>query len=167
MEFIYCKAQPGDAAALLDYLKVIGAESGNLSFGAEGFPATIEQEEAFLTNMQDNPNTLMLNALADGIIVGNASISRHNRPRFAHRWDIAISVRKSHWGMGIGTGLMTRLIEFAKHAGAEVISLEVRSDNARAKALYRKFGFETFGTYRKFFKIDDEYFDADYMNLYL
>lgn len=167
MEIIYRKAQPGDAAALLDYLKIIGSESGNLSFGAEGFPATVAQEEAFLTNMQENPNTLMLNALEDGVIVGNGSVSRHGRPRFTHRWDIAISVRKSHWGMGIGSGLMARLIEYAKRNGAEVIGLEVRSDNERAKALYRKFGFEKFGTYQKFFKIDGEYFDADYMNLYL
>lgn len=167
MEIVYRKAQPGDAAALLDFLKVVGGESGNLSFGSEGFPATEAQEEAFLTNMQDDPNTLMLNAMEDGVIVGNASISRHGRPRFAHRWDVAISVRKSHWGMGIGSGLMTRLIEFARQSDAEVISLEVRSDNERAKALYRKFGFEKFGTYRKFFKIDGAYFDADYMNLYL
>lgn len=167
MEIVYRKAQPGDAAALLDYLKVIGAESDNLTFGAEGFPATLEQEEAFLANMQDDPNSLMLMALSDGQIVGNASIRRYGRPRFAHRWNIAISVRKSHWGMGIGSGLMARLIEYAKKNGAEVIELEVRSDNARAKALYRKFGFETFGTYRKFFKINGEHYDADYMNLYL
>ena len=62
---------------------------------------------------------------------------------------------------------MTRLIAYAKTQGAEVIELEVRSDNDRAKALYRKFGFETFGTYRKFFKIDGRLYDADYMNLYL
>ena len=62
---------------------------------------------------------------------------------------------------------MERLIAFAREIGAEVVSLEVRSDNDRAIALYRKFGFETFGTYRKFFKFEDTYFDVDYMNLYL
>lgn len=167
MEILYRKAQPGDGAALLEFLKAVGGESGNLSFGAEGFPATEAQEEAFLEAMQNDPGSLMLNAPEYGVIVGNASIRRHGRPRFAHRWDIAVSVRKSHWGKGIGSGLMARMIEYAKKNGAEVISLEVRSDNERAKALYRKFGFEKFGTYQKFFKIDGEYFDADYMNLYL
>ena len=165
MEILYRKALPGDAAALLEYLKVIGGESDNLTFGAEGFPATVEQEEAFLAAMQEN--TLMLMALDNGQIVGNASISRYGRSRFSHRWSLAVSVRKSHWGKGIGSGLMTRVIAYAKEYGAEVIELEVRSDNSRSIALYRKFGFETFGTYRKFFKINGEYFDADHMNLYL
>ena len=165
MELTYRRVQRSDAAALLDYLKIIGGESDNLTFGAEGFPATVEQEEAFLAGM--NENTLMLMALEDGQIVGNASINRYGRTRFAHRWSLAISIRKSHWGMGIGSELMTRLIAYAKEHGAEVIELEVRSDNDRAKALYRKFGFETFGTYRKFFKINDKHYDADYMNLYL
>ena len=63
--------------------------------------------------------------------------------------------------------MMRRLIAFAKESGAEVISLEVRSDNERAKALYRKFGFTRYGVYEKFFKLGDAYFSADYMNLYL
>ena len=165
MELTYRRVQRSDASALLDYLKIIGGESDNLTFGSEGFPATVEQEEAFLAGM--NEETLMLMALEDGQIVGNASINRYGRTRFAHRWSLAVSVRKSHWGMGIGSGLMTRLIAYAKTQGAEVIELEVRSDNSRAKRLYQKFGFETFGTYRKFFKIDGRHYDADYMNLYL
>ncbi|HAY19865.1 MAG TPA: GNAT family N-acetyltransferase, partial [Clostridiales bacterium] len=41
---------------------------------------------------------------------------------------------------------MQELIDFAKNSGgAKIISLEVRSDNRRAVALYEKFGFETIG----------------------
>lgn len=32
------RAQAGDAAALLEYLKIIGGETDNLSFGPEGVP---------------------------------------------------------------------------------------------------------------------------------
>ena len=59
------------------------------------------------------------------------------------------------------------LIDFAKKNGAEVLELQVRSDNESAIGLYKKFGFEKIGTYKNFFKIDGEYFDADFMNLYL
>ena len=100
-------------------------------------------------------------------IVGNGCIDGNGNPRFRHRRNLAISVRKAYWGNGIGSGLMERLIAFARGTGAEVISLEVRSDNDRAKALYRKFGFTSFGVFRKFFKLGEAYFDADYMNLYL
>ena len=127
----------------------------------------MEQEAAILESICQNPRSIMVLAFDGGEIVGNASIHGSKHPRFSHRYNLAITVRKSHWGRGIGTALMDRLINFAKEIGAEVVSLEVRSDNDRAIALYKKFGFEKFGTYRKFFKFDDVYFDADYMNLYL
>lgn len=167
MEIIYREAVPSDAAALLEYLKAVGSESSNLSFGSEGLPMEPEQEEAFLENARSDPRFLMLNALDGDTIVGNASISGQGRARFAHRWHVAISVRRSHWGCGIGSELMRRLIAYAKENGAEIISLEVFCRNTRAIALYRKFGFEKFGTYRHFAKIGGEYLDADYMNLYL
>lgn len=167
MEITYQEAKPTDAAALLDYMKQVGSESDNLSFGAEGLSFTPEQEAAILESIKSNPRSIMLLAFDGNEIVGNASIHGSSRPRFSHRYELALTVRKSHWGKGIGTALMEQLITFAKEIGAEVISLEVRSDNDRAIALYKKFGFETFGTYRKFFKFDNLYFDAEYMNLYL
>ena len=62
---------------------------------------------------------------------------------------------------------MNLLLDFAKKSGAEVLELEVRSDNEAAIALYKKFGFEKAGRNEKFFKINGEFFSADYMNLYL
>ena len=52
---------------------------------------------------------------------------------------------------------MQELIDFAKNSGgAKIISLEVRSDNRRAVALYEKFGFETIGRFPGFMKINGE-----------
>ena len=48
MSFSIEKARPEDAAALIEYLRVVGGESDNLTFGAEGLPATVEEETAFL-----------------------------------------------------------------------------------------------------------------------
>ena len=56
---------------------------------------------------------------------------------------------------------------FSKAAGAEIISLEVRSDNTRAIKLYEKFGFEKISVFKEFFKIKGELVDFDLMNLYL
>ena len=49
----------------------------------------------------------------------------------------------------------------------EIIELEVITTNENAIKLYEKFGFETIGIYENYFKIDDEYYDAQLMNLYL
>lgn len=167
MEIAYREAKQSDAAQLLAYLKIVGGESDNLSFGAEGVPFTLAQEEHFLESFEKTDCSTMLLALDGETIVGNGCIQISGRTRFSHRRSLAISVRQDHWGCGIGSELLRRLIAFAKDSGAEVISLEVRSDNERAKALYRKFGFTCFGVYEKFFKLGDAYFSADYMNLYL
>ena len=45
-EFNVVRARAEDAAALLEYLKIVGGETENLSFGAEGVPIPPEAEEA-------------------------------------------------------------------------------------------------------------------------
>ena len=166
MDITYREAEPGDARALLDYLKTVGGETDNMSFGAAGISFTVEQEEAHLLKLKSS-HSMSLLALDGGEIVGNAVLNGNTTPRFAHRGSLGITVRKDHWGQGIGTALLERVIAYARESGAEIVSLEVRSDNDRAKALYRKFGFEAFGTYPKFFKIGGQYFDVDFMILHL
>ena len=50
------QARPEDAAQLLAYLKRIGSETDNLTFGAEGLPGTAEQEAAYLRPMLESPD---------------------------------------------------------------------------------------------------------------
>ena len=66
MSFIIEKAKPEYAAALLDYLRAVGGESDNLTFGAEGIPATVEEETAFLEKNTTSPRSIMLLAKEDG-----------------------------------------------------------------------------------------------------
>ena len=42
------RARPEDAAELLEFTKIIGAQSDNLTYGAEGIGASVEQETDFL-----------------------------------------------------------------------------------------------------------------------
>lgn len=168
MNIIYREAEPSDAGKVLEYLKRVGGESENLTFGAEGIPLSISQEADSIRKFAGNPAQVMILAFDEGELVGNGAVSViGSRERFAHRRELAISVRKDYWGKGIGSGIMKVLVDFCKKSGAEVVQLEVRSDNERAVALYKKFGFKKIGEYEKFMKIGDKYYSADYMNLYL
>ncbi|MFF1251060.1 ribosomal protein S18-alanine N-acetyltransferase [Pseudarthrobacter sp. NPDC058329] len=53
-----------------------------------------------------------------------------------------IAVVPEYEGRGIGTTLLTRLVEEAQRRYAVDVLLEVRADNPRAQQLYRRFGFE-------------------------
>lgn len=160
------KATSADAEKILEYCRLIGGESDNLTFGSEGVPITVEQEREYLDGLLDSDRQLYLVAADGNEIVGTATLSCFSRPRLAHRGEISISVRKSMWGKGIGSRLMRKLIRFAREsANIELISLEVRSDNARAIALYKKFGFETVGKFPGFMKINGEHVSCDIMLL--
>ena len=160
------KATPSDAAMLLEYLKQVGGETDNLTFGSEGMPFSVEAEAEFISNMENSCDDIMLLAKNDNKIVGCASLSRLPR-RMKHRGDFAISVAKNYWNKGIGSKLLYNIIAFARENNFEIIDLQVRSDNKRAIHLYEKYGFKKIGEHPAFFKISDENILFDIMCLEL
>ena len=166
MNLVMEELKPEDAEDLLRYVKQIGGESGNLSFGAEGLPFSAEDERKYIQSVSDSKNSVMLAAKDMGKIIGDCNIAGLAR-RFSHRGELGITVARDYWNKGVGSALLRKALGIAQNRlGLEVVSLEVRSDNAAAIHLYQKFGFRYMGTYEKFFKMGREYFSADYMNLY-
>ena len=71
--------------------------------------------------------------------------------RRRHAMTLGISVTRQAQGKGVGQALMQALCDYADNwAGVLRIELTVFDDNARAIALYRKFGFDIEGTHRGF-----------------
>ena len=133
-----------------------------MTFGAEGLPFTIESEAAYISQIENSCDAIMLIAKENGKIVGDASLSRLPR-RMKHRGDLGVSVLKKCWNRGIGSQLLLEIINFAKENSFEVIDLQVRSDNLSAIHLYEKFGFTKLGTHPAFFKIGSEEVAFDYI----
>ena len=118
MNIIFREAEPSDAGKFLEYCKRVGGESDNLTFGAEGLPFSISQQADYIRKFYGNPNSVMIVAFDEGELVGTGAVSVvSGKPRFCHRSEIAISVRKDYWGKGIGTGIMNVLMDFAKKSG--------------------------------------------------
>ncbi|WP_457967805.1 ribosomal protein S18-alanine N-acetyltransferase [Arthrobacter sp. D1-29] len=63
-----------------------------------------------------------------------------------------IAVVPEFEGRGIGSALLTQLIDEARRRGAADVLLEVRSDNPRAQQLYLRFGFEEIHLRRKYYR---------------
>lgn len=158
------KADVSDAGAILEYLKKIGGETDNLTFGAEGLPFTVEEEAAYIERIEHSEDEIMLVAKINGKIIGDASLSRLPR-RMSHRGELGISVIKNYWNQGIGSQLMKRLLEWAKEKRFEVVELQVRSDNLAAIHLYEKYGFQKVGVHPAFFKMEQEYISFEHMIL--
>ena len=166
MAITIAKASANDAAALLAFLRQVGSETNNLTFGMEGLPFTVEAEEAYINQIENSSDEVMLIAKDNGKIVANASLSRMPR-RMQHRGDFSVAVLKDYWNQGLGTQLLREIIGFAKEHHFSVIDLQVRSDNLSAIHVYEKYGFKKIGTHPAFFKINDINVSFDYMYLEL
>ena len=121
--------------ARIEYSKKIGAETDNLSFGAEGFPISVEGEAEYIESVSKDERSCSFFAWRDGEIIGDVSLSGLPR-RMNHRAELGITVLKSEWNKGIGSRLLKMVIEYAKSHSIKIINLEVRSDNFRAIHVY-------------------------------
>jgi ribosomal-protein-alanine N-acetyltransferase len=65
---------------------------------------------------------------------------------------LTLAVNERHWGQGIGSALLTDLLEEAQRHDCAEVFLEVRADNPRAQDLYRRFGFEHIGVRRGYYQ---------------
>ena len=166
MHITIAKAKPADAAAVLDFLKQVGGETDNLSFGAQGLPIGVEAEASFLEALERSRDDVMLVAKADGRIIANGSVNRLPR-RMSHRAEISIAVARGYWNLGIGGQLIGALLDFARQSGVSILDLQVRSDNLAAIHLYEKFGFVKLFTDPAFFCVGGENVAFDYMRLCL
>ncbi len=76
--FVIERARPEEAAELLDYLKIVGGETDNLSFGAEGVLLSLEEDilqTALEIVTQDGYAALNIKAVAKKLGCSTAPIS--------------------------------------------------------------------------------------------
>lgn len=79
--------------------------------------------------------------IEDGRVVGNVTIQRIDP--YGDRWQIAnVAVASDHQGRGIGRALVTAAVEHIGERGGTWAVLQVREDNAVARGLYERLGFE-------------------------
>ncbi|AJI95150.1 acetyltransferase domain protein [Yersinia ruckeri] len=103
-------------------------------------------------------------ACIDEKIVGQLTLETMQRARRRHVATFGIGIDAQFFGQGIGSALMNTMIDLCDNwLNISRIELTVFVDNAAAIALYKKFGFETEGTGKRFAFRDGQYVDIAYM----
>jgi RimJ/RimL family protein N-acetyltransferase len=155
------RAEPDDAAAILAYLGRAGAETINLTFGAEG-PGVSEQEEReSLSRVAASDNSLAIVAVAGDEIVGALTFDGGRRPRLRHVGEFGISLLQAYAGQGLGKALLEYMIAWAERGGVvRKINLKVRVDNVPAIRLYERMGWVHEGCTTRDTLIDGKFGDC-------
>jgi ribosomal protein S18 acetylase RimI-like enzyme len=85
-------------------------------------------------------------AYLDGRLVGLGYWLRYARPTHRPHADLEkLAVDAAVQGRGAGRALTAALIDDARRAGIEVLTLDARGDNTAALGLYRSLGFVEYG----------------------
>ncbi len=105
-------------------------------------------------------------AEVDGKIVAKSEISRHSGKE-SHMGTLGISVLEGYREMGIGSRLMSSLLDSAKKAGLKMVELEVFANNPRAMHVYKKLGFRQVGRVPRKLVHKGRYVDAIVMSKWL
>lgn len=97
-------------------------------------------EKQFISSHKAKDKAVLYGAYVDGRLAGTTDITKkHMQGILAASFGIAI--QKQYWHMGIGHSLMSAAMDFCERNGYTQVELRVASDNYRAMALYREFGF--------------------------
>jgi len=149
------RAEPTDAEGIALTFRARGASAGTLQ---NPYPSITYWRERLTADAASN---YIFVAVADGDVVGNCGLHGNKNPRRQHAWGLGMSVRDDWQGRGVGTRLMTTLLDLADNwLGALRIELTVYTDNAVAIAMYKKFGFIVEGTHQAFALRDGQFVDA-------
>ncbi len=65
---------------------------------------------------------------------------------------LTLAVAADRWGQGTGSALLEALLSEAARRNCSEIFLEVRTDNARAQRLYRRYGFSQIGIRKGYYQ---------------
>lgn len=111
------------------------------------------------------PNAVTFGAFAQGALCGNVTLLRHTAPKLNHRATVvAVYVTPAERGKAVAGKLMQALLEFAAEwPGLERLDLMVACENLPAIALYKRLGFEKYGTEIRAMKTAEKYIDEDMM----
>jgi len=157
---------PIDAEKMIDYLNIISTESDFLTFGKGEVKVTLEEERKIIEDCLISDNKLFIVAEANGRIVGSLFFRGGTKPRTKHTGEFGVSVLKEYWGLGIGTKLISYLIDWANETNIiKKINLRVREDHQRGIDLYQSLGFKAEGIITRDFIVDGKFFSSISMGM--
>lgn len=140
----------------------------------EAFGSAYEDEAALALEkvaerLLSAPERFTLGAWQEGSLVGMAGFSRNLGRKTRHRgmvWGMYVAPEAR--GQGVGAALLAEILQRVKQLdGLEEILLAVTVGNPAARKIYLQAGFEPSHVEKRYIKIDNTYYDIEWMTLLL
>ena len=139
-------ARLGDAAAIRD---IYNHEVLGTTATFDLVPRSLADQQAWLT-ARSGAFSAIVAADGDDEVVGFAALSPY-RERAAYRTSVedSIYVRRDRGGQGVGTLLLTHLLDVAEQSGFHAVFARIEASGAASRALHARCGFQLVGIERE------------------
>ena len=164
MQVTIRRATSEDAESISAIWDVVCAER---VYTAVNRPFTPQQERDYVASLSGREGVFL--AKVDNRVVGFQSLDLWAKytDSFDHVGVIGTIILPAWRRQGIGYRLAGHVVDFARANGYEKIVVYVRAGNAGAQAFYRSLGFVPKGVLARQVKIDGQYEDEVFMELFL
>ena len=139
------------------------------SFGTTYYEEAIKTLDEFRDRIPVDKNNFILGCYEDEDkkLVGIVAFYQEERIKVKHKAYVrSMYVKQEYRRKGIGELLLQELIEKAKAIKEiEILLLDVVANNISAIQLYLSSGFKIYGIEKMAYKLNNQYFDMDYMSL--
>ena len=163
--FVVRPGRPGDARSFLELWRAVVAEGVHVRSDSVNRGVGFYRRTYFRRPWTSEHASIV--AVAGDRVVGHLSVSREEGPATRHVASLGMVVAADWRGRGVGSALLAEAIRWARSVRAEKLALSVYPHNERARALYRKFGFEEEGRLSGHSKKRTGYLDEIVMGLWL
>jgi ribosomal protein S18 acetylase RimI-like enzyme len=153
-------AEPGFVAAAQRILADLVVGGAALGWVEPPAPPEVAQLLAHVAAAARAGDGALRAAYVDGRLAGLGYWLRYTRPTHRPHADLEkLAVAADVHGRGIGRALTATLIDDARRAGIEVLTLDARGDNSTALHLYRSLGFTEYGRLPRFVAVGSRRYD--------
>jgi phosphinothricin acetyltransferase len=152
-----------DAAALL---AIYNAEVTGHVTTFDLVPRTLAEQRQWIAQRSGAFSAIV--ATIDGAVVGFASLSPYKeRPAYSTTVENSVYVSRAHSRTGIGSTLMSHLIEIARESGFHAIVARIEASGTASRGLHASCGFELVGVERQVGRKFNRWLDVAIMQLML
>jgi len=159
MNFTIRPVEIRDAEGINELRRMPGVFENTLGLPSE----RLNRSENFIANLDINSHlfvAVVKDETGEETVIGCAGLNIFPNPRMRHSASIGIMVHRDYQNQGVGSALMSTLLDLADNWLMLVrVELGVYADNERAIHLYEKLGFKTEGIKRKAAIRNGEYVD--------
>ncbi|QSW97743.1 GNAT family N-acetyltransferase [Haloterrigena alkaliphila] len=149
-------ARQEDLSGIVGAMRQVVAELTSIE--AESVADELDHEDALLRH-NEYESRMFFVATVDGDVVGWAHLHLPNLEKLRHTAELTVGVLEGYRGMGVGSELLDRALEWARSTDHEKVYQSVPSTNERAIEFFEDRGWIVEAVREAHYKLDEEYID--------